>query len=59
MTVTKIDYIVPFGMFGNISGSIWIQNRPNKGIYIVHTISNIFALALKKKKCDQLIGSQK
>ena len=28
----------------------WMQNRPNIGVYIVRTISNIFALALKKRR---------
>ena len=27
-----------------------MQNRPNIGAYIVHSISNIFVLALKKRK---------
>ena len=27
----------------------WMQNRPNVGVYIVRTISDIFSLALEKK----------
>ena len=54
MTVTKIDYTASFGIFGNISGSFGIQNRLNIGIYIVHTISNIFTLALQKKNATNL-----
>ena len=51
MTVTKIGWFAPFGI-GNISGSFWIQSCPNIGIYIVRTISNIFALALEKKNAS-------
>ena len=54
MTVTKIDYTAPFGIFGNISGSFSMQNLLNIGIYIVHTISNIFTLALEKKNATNL-----
>ena len=51
LTVTKIGYFGPFcSIFGNIRGSFWIQNRPNIGIYILHTKSIIFALALEKRK---------
>ena len=48
-TVTKIDCFAPFGT-GNIHGSFCMQNSPNIGIYIVHTISSIFVLALEKRK---------
>ena len=46
MTVRKTGYFASLGTFGNISGSFLMQNRPNVGVYMVHNISNIFALAL-------------
>ena len=49
VTITKIGCLAPFGV-GNISGCFWIQNRLNVCIYIVHTIFNIFVLALGKRK---------
>ena len=27
----------------------WMQNRPNLGVCIVHTVSNIFALVMEKR----------
>ena len=49
MVVTKIGCFAPFGI-GNISGSFWIQNHLNICIYVVQAISNIFVLALGKRK---------
>ena len=43
-------FFTQFGIFGNISGFLWIQNRPKIVAYIVHNIFNIFALALEKRK---------
>ena len=40
LTATKIRYFA------------WIQHRPNIGLNIVHSITNVFALALKKQKSN-------
>ena len=47
---TKVGSFAQFGIFGYIIGFLWIQNRPKTLVYIVHTISNFFALALEKRK---------
>ena len=50
MTVTNVCYFAPFGIFSNVSCTFGMKKGPNIGIYIVLTISSIFALVQEKRE---------